>query len=234
MKKVVGIVSVLVFMCVLLAGCGGGDVSELEAAVAALESSLANNIADMQNQVNEKNQQITDLNDELTSKDSQIADLNNKVDGKDTEISNLNDSLTASNSQISDLNNQIEILEAQISELESQIPQLRDPTYEEAVAFINEDKTNEEVTYDYALAAMLVAENAAKQGIKAYWVIARLGTMGYNFVGFNTTDKGWIYFAANVDYEVVLIEGEKYTVINDMPSATFDDTIISIHYLPIP
>ncbi len=223
MKKVILIVAALFLIILLLPGCSGAKVSELEAKISTLESNLANKTneaADLQSQLNDKDPQINDLNDKLTTKDGQISDLSSQADGKDVEIGELNDKLKTQDSQITDLNSQLETLEGQVAELEAQIPQLSDPTYQEALAFIYADKTDEEVPSDYALAAMLVAENAAEQGIKAYWVVARLAGGGYNFIGFHTTDKGWIYFAANADFEVKLVEGEKYSVINNMSTST--------------
>jgi hypothetical protein len=113
---------------------------------------------------------------------------------------------------------------------------LHDPTYEEAVAFLKEDGTDKETPSDYALAAIITAENAAKQGIRCYWVVAQLQAgYGYNFIGFNTTDKGWIYFAATVDFEVKLVENEDYFIINDFQNPGIEDTtIVSLHYLPTP
>lgn len=121
---------------------------------------------------------------------------------------------------------------------------LKDPTYAEAAAFMKEDKTNSEVTQDHDLATILVAENARKQGINCSWVIARLkaggdfgpGGVGYNFVGFNTTDKGWIYFCnsyACADREIKLEVGKKWSDLNPGFGTPYtDDTIISIHHVP--
>ncbi len=241
MKKLLLVMTVLVLSALLLTGCGGAKVSELEAQVTTLESNIANKTneaANLQSQLNEKDQQITNLNDTLATKDSQITDLNSQVKTKDTEISDLNKNLTASNSRITELNTRIETLETQATELESQIPQLKEPTYEEALAFIVKDNTNKEVPNEHVLACMLVVENAAKQGIRAYWVIALLGTSSYNFVGFNTADKGWIYFCNSWscgDEEVFLEVSEKLYDLNPQwGTPTFDDTIDSLHYIPIP
>jgi hypothetical protein len=114
---------------------------------------------------------------------------------------------------------------------------LRDPTAKEAFAFIDLDNTNEIFTIDlgYPLVMIVTIENAAKKGLRAYWVVAQLaGGVGYSFVGFKTTDEDWIYFLANTDIPVKLVVGKHYWIINRLHHPEYDDTIVSIHYLPIP
>jgi hypothetical protein len=119
---------------------------------------------------------------------------------------------------------------------------VKDPTYAEVLVFIAEDKTEQVVPADHCLASIIVIENAAKKGIRAYWVVAGLAAgVGYNFVGFNTTDKGWVYFMASypptyADKEVVLSVGSKFSKLNPAFGSIsyYNDTIVSIHYLPIP
>jgi|GEM_PF-3044391 len=137
-------------------------------------------------------------------------------------------------------------LEKKIGDLNKQVEELagralKDPTYTEAVTFIKADKTNEAVPYDHSLATVLVAENARKQGINCYKVIARMpggqnGPIGYNFVGFNTTDRGWVYFCTAstcADNEVKIEIGKRISQSNpSWGNLGFDDTVISIHHVP--
>lgn len=127
----------------------------------------------------------------------------------------------------------------QIEELKGKA--LKDPTYAEAVAFIKADKINELVPYNHSLAIALVAENARRQGINCYWVVAKVpgneyGPIGYNFVGFNTTDKGWGYFCATnicADTEAKIEIGKKLSQSNpSWPKPDYDDTVLSIHHVP--
>ena len=172
---------------------------------------------------------------ELEERDAQIAQLqaeNNQLKTEKTQLE----------TEKANLAEEKATLEIQVADLEAQLAKilkLEDPTYAEAVAFIKEDKTNEEVPMDHILATILVAENAAKRGIKGYWVIARLAAgFGYNFIGFNTTDRGWTYFCNSMtcgDQEVKLEVGKKAHQLNPQwGTPGFDDTIVSIHYLPIP
>jgi len=111
------------------------------------------------------------------------------------------------------------------------------------MAFIKEDKTDAEVRGDYLLAATLIIENAYKRGIKCYLVEARTkegifpGGTGYCFVGFNTTDRGWVYFCTSyvcADREFKLEIGKKLFQLNPgYGTPQYDDTIVSIHRLPL-
>lgn len=136
-------------------------------------------------------------------------------------------------------------LEKKVADLESQLAKpieeaLKDPTYEEAVAFMQEDRTDEEVKQDHSLAAMLVAENARKLGLNCYKVIARtpgmFGGTGFNFVGFNTGDRGWVYFCTTsicADAQAKIEVGKKLHKSNPTwGHPGFDDTVMTIHHLP--
>jgi outer membrane murein-binding lipoprotein Lpp len=138
-------------------------------------------------------------------------------------------------------------LEKRVDDLNKQLEELtgkalKDPTYAEAVALIKEDKTNEEVPKDHSMATVLVAENARKQGINCYKVIAQTpgnlqyGPIGFNFVGFNTTDRGWVYFCTTnicADNEAKIEIGKKLSESNpSWGDPGFDDTVISIHHVP--
>jgi len=133
---------------------------------------------------------------------------------------------------------EIDDVSKQVAELSKKT--LRDPTYAEAVAFIKEDRTDSEVTQDngFGFAAMLVTENARKQGINCSFVDVRLEAgQDYIFVGFNTTDRGWIYFCNSgvcADREIKLEVGKKWSDLNPglFSTPAYDDTIISIHHVP--
>jgi hypothetical protein len=137
-------------------------------------------------------------------------------------------------------------LEKKVADLNKQVEELtekalKDPTYAEAVAFMKSDKTNELVPNDHSLATVLVAENARKQGINCYKVIAQTpggqyGSVGFNFVGFNTIDRGWVYFCTTsicADSEAKIEVGKKLRASNpSWPDPGFDDTVTSIHHVP--
>jgi len=162
----------------------------------------------------------------------QLTQLQTENNQLKTEIARCQTEKGEFEKRVADLNKQVEQLAGKA---------LKDPTYAEAVAFIKADKTNEVVPWDHSLAAVLVAENARKQGINCHKVIAKVpggqyGPSGYNFVGFNTTDRGWVYFCTTAicaDSEVKIEVGKKLHVSNpSWQDPGHDDTVISIHHVP--
>jgi outer membrane murein-binding lipoprotein Lpp len=151
--------------------------------------------------------------------------------------------LQTENSQLKASNDQLQTEKDQLVEKVTELTEdtLKDPTYANAVAFIKGDNTDKEITRDHALAVITVIENAQKQGIRSYWVVAQTpgvyGGVGFNFIGFNTTDRGWVYFCTTnicADTEVKIEIGKKLHISNPTWSDPgFDDTVISIHHLPL-
>jgi len=116
---------------------------------------------------------------------------------------------------------------------------LKDTTYAEAVNMMEEDKTDQEIKGNHSLAVMMVVNNMLKRGINCYYIIARTkeGSSIYSFVGFNTTDKGWVYFCAAdtcADQEAKLKIGERLYKLNPQwgVMVPWNDTIIDIYRLP--
>lgn len=132
-------------------------------------------------------------------------------------------------------------LEKKVAQLEASVKLLKDPTYEEALAFIRKDTTNETLGGNWHKSVSTVLSNAQKAGLRSYLGAAILkGKKGVNtiyaFVSFKTLDRGWVYFRADTDAEVKLELGKKYFEINSLfkSDPEFDDTIEAIyHYPPI-
>lgn len=85
---------------------------------------------------------------------------------------------------------------------------LRDPTYAEAKAFIELDKTDlniyREYFYNCVSFSKDVVYNAKDFGIKSYFVVIQKPelTVTHAIVGFNTTDFGMVYFEPQSDSEM--------------------------------
>jgi hypothetical protein len=118
---------------------------------------------------------------------------------------------------------------------------LRDPTYAEAVAFIREDKTNEneyiEGSYGVYVCSHFsrdVCNNAEGEGLRCAYVALVYPEMGHAIVAFNTVDQGLVYFDAITDERARPVIGERYyKCIEPRPgyyyvSPSFDDTIMDI------
>lgn len=117
---------------------------------------------------------------------------------------------------------------------------LRDPTYTEAVEFLEADKTDrnsyveenfEYVCIDYAIE---VCENAQKLHYDCHAVelVFKEAEGAHVIVSFDTIDKGWVFFEPQDDREVKAGVGVHYYRENRYVSDIADDTIIKVNILP--
>jgi len=118
---------------------------------------------------------------------------------------------------------------------------LRDPTYAQAVAFIRDDRTNEneyvEGTYGVYVCSHFardVCNSAEGKGLRCAFVEIRYPDSGHAIVAFNTIDEGLVYFDAVTDERVRPVVGKRYyQCIEPRPGyyyapSSFDDTIMDI------
>lgn len=91
---------------------------------------------------------------------------------------------------------------------------LKDPTYEEVVAFLQRDKTdeNEYDLDDYVCShfARDVCNNAEAAGFRCAFVEIRYSDSGHAIVVFDTIDQGLIYFDPQFDARVRPVIGKRY------------------------
>jgi hypothetical protein len=118
---------------------------------------------------------------------------------------------------------------------------LRDPSYAEAVAFMNQDATSEN-EYDARDYGIYVCShysrdtnyNAEIAGYRCAFVELRYSQSGHTIIAFDTTDRGLVFFEPQSDelvepeigkryYQCVIPEPGRY-----YPEPTFDDTIRDI------
>jgi hypothetical protein len=109
---------------------------------------------------------------------------------------------------------------------------LRDPTYQEAVSFIAQDRTDEkayiEDVYVCSHFARDVGNNAEEKGLRCALVDIRYPDGGHSIVAFNTIDKGLVYFEPQFDDEVKVIINQSYSQLNNYLKPAGDDTIRDI------
>ena len=118
---------------------------------------------------------------------------------------------------------------------------LKDPTYEEAVTFLRQDKTDEneyiEDTYGVYVCSHFardVGNNAEEAGLRCAFVELRYLEGGHAIIAFNTIDKGLVYFEPRTDDRVRPVVGKRfYQCIEPKPGyyyekPDFDDTIMDI------
>lgn len=118
---------------------------------------------------------------------------------------------------------------------------LRDPTYQEVLQFLNDDRTDENEYIEGSYGAYVcshfardLCNNAEKQGIRSAFVELRYDGSGHTIVAFNTIDEGLVFFEPQSDERANPAVGLRYyqTVVPDpghyYVKPEFDDTIMDI------
>jgi len=115
---------------------------------------------------------------------------------------------------------------------------LKDPTYEQAIKFIKEDKTDQnefvEETYICSHFARDICNNAESEGLRCAYVGLIYPEGGHAIIAFNTTDEGLAYFDPQSDERVKAAVGKRfYQCIEPKPGYYYeepshDDTIMDI------
>jgi hypothetical protein len=118
---------------------------------------------------------------------------------------------------------------------------IKDPTYDQAVTFIREDRTNEnkyvEDTYGGYVCSHFardVCNNAEGKGLRCAFVELRFPDAGHSIIAFNTIDKGLVYFEPQSDMIAKPVIGKWWYQCKEPPPGyyyekpSYDDTIIDI------
>jgi hypothetical protein len=109
---------------------------------------------------------------------------------------------------------------------------LRDPSYAEAVAFLNHDRTDrnhyDEDSYVCSHFSRDVCNNAEAEGLRCAFVELRYSDSGHSIIAFDTIDRGLVYFEPQFDDEVSLEIGRRYSQLNGYVIPSFDDVIRDI------
>ena len=115
---------------------------------------------------------------------------------------------------------------------------IKDPTYEQAIEFLEEDKTEEnefvEDTYICSHFARDVCNNAESEGLRCAYVGLIYPEGGHAIIAFNTIDEGLVYFDPQSDERAAPIIGKRYYKCIDPKSGYYyeepshDDTILDI------
>ena len=115
---------------------------------------------------------------------------------------------------------------------------LKDPTYSQAVAFLTEDKTDNnkyiEDSYVCSHFARDVDNNAEEEGFRCAYVGINYPDGGHSIIAFDTIDKGLVYFDPQTDEGVNPDIGKRYyQCVEPKPGyyyeePSYDDTIVDI------
>jgi len=204
-------------------------------------TSLSNEKTALENQVSSLQTEATTLENEKNTLETQVSTLQANISSLQTEITSLNNEKTALENQVLSFQSEVTSLENEVvesfnlgySEGEAEGYQvgydegyvqgvedgpesgwyLRDPTYDEAIAFINSDKTDENgYTQDYVCYDFTADfdSNAFQVGYRCGFVYIEFTDSAHSIVCFNTTDRGLIYIEPQNDEIVDIAVGQIY------------------------
>jgi predicted nucleic acid-binding Zn-ribbon protein len=213
------------------------NISSLQNEVTTLENeknTLETQVASLQNET-------TTLNNEKTALETQVSTLQANISSLQNETTTLNNEKTALETQVSTLQSEVTSLENEViqsfnsgytegksegyqlgydegyaqgvEDLTESGYYLRDPTYDEAIAFIDSDKTDENgyssdyVCYDFTSD---FNTNALQMGYRCGFVYIEFSDSAHAIACFNTTDNGLIYVEPQNDEIVTLTIGQSY------------------------
>ena len=205
--------------------------------------SLTNEKASLQTLVSSLQTEVTALESENDELEMQISPLQTHVSSLQTEVTSLEDDKTLLEQQVFVLQTNVSSLQTQIANLTVDVVNLEaavnssyyigyddgyaqgtddfiqcsycftDPTYDEAIAFINSDETDENaytpdyVCYDFTADFI---SNADQVGYRVGFVYIEFANSAHAITCFNTTDVGLIYVEPQNDEIVDVGVGQIY------------------------
>ncbi|PVX23228.1 MAG: hypothetical protein CW691_11130 [Candidatus Bathyarchaeum sp.] len=203
----------------------------------------------LETQVSSLQTQTSSLTDEVNTLEGQVSTLQSEKGTLEAQVTSLQSETTALNDEVGVLESQVLTLQDEViksyalgySEGEFEGHQLgydegyvqgvedlsktgwylRDPTYEEAIDFINSDTTDEHkytpsyVCYDFTAD---FSRNAVQLNYRCGFVYIEFVDSAHAIACFNTTDQGLIYVEPQNDEVVTIAVGQSYLgqVVTDM------------------
>jgi regulator of replication initiation timing len=190
-------------------------------------SSLQTEATTLENEKNTLETQVSTLQANVSSLQSEVVSLENLTLSLETQVSSLQSEVTSLENEVIQSFNlgyaegesegyQLGYDEGYVQGVEDLTESgyyLRDPTYDEAIAFTNSDKTDEnEYTSDYVCYDFTADfdSNAFQTGYRCGFVYIKFSDSAHAIACFNTTDRGLIYIEPQNDEIVTLTIGQTY------------------------
>ena len=213
------------------------DISSLQSEADALnneKTELKVQVSSLQTETDTLEAQVSTLETEKATLETQVAGLQSETTTLNNEVSSLEAQVSSLQTKASDLEDeaaqsyilgydegesdgyQLGYNEGYVEGVEDVTENgwyLQDPTYAEAIAFINSDKTDENeytddyVCYDYT---SYFDYNAADAGYRCGFVYIEYTDSAHAIACFNTTDRGIIYVEPQNDEIVTIAIGQPY------------------------
>jgi len=220
--KVIGI-ALIVLCLVLVISPGCVSKSKYDALVAENMESATENAS---------------LKAELHDTKNYLLELGAELEATKDNLSQLEASLQATEDNLLQVEAELEVTQAVLSAIETDQLHLHNPTFDEVLRFlaadITDSKTFIEGEYVCTHFGRDVNDAAETQGIKCAVVWICFPQKGHTIIGFNTVDKGMVYFEPQSDERVRPAIGKEFwQCIEPKPSyyyekPSYDDTIVDI------
>ncbi len=175
---------------------------------------------------------------ELEAAQIRISSLESRLSTSEAELQKVKSELETAQNDLSSVEAELEATELKLSSLQIDMLHLHNPTLDEVVSFLEEDKTdsNQYVEDKYVCShfARDVNNNADQQGIRCAYVDVRFPDSAHAIVAFDTTDEGLVYFDPSTDERVRPVVGTEYwRCIEPKPGyhytrPAFNDTIVDV------
>ena len=173
------------------------------------------------------------------SKASTVLESDNKeLSEAEGELLAIQAELQGTKDYLAEVETELRDTKARLSAIETGALYLHNPTFEEVIDFLGEDKTdsNEYLEEEYVCSHFAgdVNNNAESQGIRCALVDIRFLRSGHAIIAFETTDEGMVYFDPITDERVRPVIGKEYwRCVEPRPGyrytkPSFDDTIVDI------
>ncbi len=204
------------------------NVSSLQSEVTILENEKAvldAQVSPLQTQVSTLQDEVTSLEDDKDVLEQQVSVLQTNVKSLQTRVESLEYEKDSLEIQLASLATEVANLEAEViisydegyaqgvDDLLQTGYYTMDPTYDEAIAFIESDETDQnEYTPDYVCYDFTAdfSSNATQEGYRCGFVYIEFVSSAHAIACFNTTDMGLIFVEPQNDEIVDVAVGQPY------------------------
>jgi hypothetical protein len=219
-----------VVLVVLLAVGIGYSVINWQLTRSALASAEAE-LTTAQTVLEASQEELAVTRDKVVTLDSELEETEGHLEEATVELELTRESLVDIEAELTDA-------QARLAAIETSSLNQHNPTFDEAIGFLDEDRTdsNEYIEDEYVCShfAADVNNNAEQQGIRCALVEVRFPDSGHAIVAFDTPDEGLVYFDPITDDRVRPVVGERYwRCIEPAPGyvyqkPSFNDTIVDV------
>ena len=174
----------------------------------------------------------------ISSLQTTVEDQASELAAAQDELQTIKAELQGTEESLSTVEDELEANALKLSAIQTDPFNLHNPTFEEALDFLTEDRTDSneytEPTYVCTHFARDVNDNAESLGIRCAYVDIRYSQQAHAIIAFDTIDEGLVYFEPASDERVRPVIGEAYwQCIEPSPGyryekPLFDDTIMDI------